>query len=58
MPCSRSLGFVSLMHFALESQGTAVPHSTLVEFANLGHAPQVENPARFHEAVLDGLSRR
>ena len=33
-----------------------IPHSTLVEFAGLGHAPQMEEPARFNKAVLDWLS--
>ncbi|MBD8612326.1 alpha/beta hydrolase [Pseudomonas putida] len=32
-----------------------IPHSTLVEFAGLGHAPQMEEPARFHKALLDWL---
>ena len=32
-----------------------IPHSTLMEFAGLGHAPQMEEPARFHKALLDWL---
>ncbi|NMZ21546.1 alpha/beta fold hydrolase [Pseudomonas proteolytica] len=32
-----------------------IPHSTLVEFPGLGHAPQMEEPARFHQALLQGL---
>ncbi len=32
-----------------------IPHSTLVEFPELGHAPQIQDPARFHEALLKGL---
>ena len=32
-----------------------IPHATLVEFAELGHAPQIQDPARFHQALLDGL---
>lgn len=34
-----------------------LPNATLVEFPDLGHAPQVEAPARFHEALLRGLRR-
>ena len=31
------------------------PHATLVEFADLGHAPQIQDPAQFHAALLKGL---
>jgi len=34
-----------------------IPHAKLVEFPELGHAPQIQDPARFHEALLRGLSR-
>jgi pimeloyl-ACP methyl ester carboxylesterase len=34
----------------------AIPNSTLVEFDDLGHAPQIQAPDRFHEALLKGLS--
>jgi pimeloyl-ACP methyl ester carboxylesterase len=33
----------------------AIPHATLVEFAELGHAPQMQDPAAFHRALLEGL---
>ena len=33
----------------------AIPGATLVEFADLGHSPQVEDPARFNTALLDAL---
>ena len=33
----------------------AIPDATLVEFAELGHAPQVEAPARFESALLEAL---
>lgn len=33
----------------------AIPGATLVEFADLGHSPQVEDPARFNSALLDAL---
>lgn len=32
-----------------------IPGSTLVEFPGLGHAPQMEEPARFHQALLQWL---
>ena len=34
-----------------------IPHSTLVEFPGLGHAPQMEEPARFHQALLQWLDK-
>ncbi len=34
----------------------AIPGATLVEFADLGHAPQVQDPARFNAALLQALS--
>lgn len=33
----------------------AIPHCRLVEFADLGHAPQIQAPDRFHKALLEGL---
>jgi len=33
-----------------------IPGSTLVEFPGLGHAPQMEEPARFHKALLEWLN--
>ncbi len=35
----------------------AIPHATLVEFDDMGHAPQMQDPRRFHEALLKGLAR-
>jgi pimeloyl-ACP methyl ester carboxylesterase len=32
-----------------------IPHAHLVEFPELGHAPQIQAPAAFHKALLDGL---
>ena len=33
------------------------PHATLVEFPELGHAPQIQDPAQFHGALLERLPR-
>jgi pimeloyl-ACP methyl ester carboxylesterase len=33
-----------------------IPHAKLVEFPDLGHAPQIQAPERFHKALLDGIS--
>lgn len=32
-----------------------IPHATLIEFPGLGHAPQMEEPAQFHQALLGWL---
>ena len=32
-----------------------IPHAKLVEFPDLGHSPQIQDPAAFHKALLDGL---
>jgi pimeloyl-ACP methyl ester carboxylesterase len=32
-----------------------IPHAQLVEFPDLGHAPQIQDPDAFHKALLDGL---
>ncbi|UKE70614.1 alpha/beta hydrolase [Xanthomonas cerealis pv. cerealis] len=34
----------------------AIPGATLIEFADLGHAPQVEAPPRFNAALLQALA--
>jgi pimeloyl-ACP methyl ester carboxylesterase len=33
----------------------AIPDAKLVEFDDLGHSPQIQDPERFHQALLDGL---
>jgi pimeloyl-ACP methyl ester carboxylesterase len=33
------------------------PHGTLVEFPELGHAPQIQDPGQFHDALLKHLVR-
>ncbi|WP_232833374.1 alpha/beta fold hydrolase [Paraburkholderia kururiensis] len=35
----------------------AIAHATLVEFPDLGHAPQMQDPQAFHKALLEGLAR-
>ena len=32
-----------------------IRHAKLVEFPDLGHSPQIQDPAAFHKALLDGL---
>jgi len=32
-----------------------IPHADLIEFPDLGHAPQIQAPDVFHEALLNGL---
>jgi pimeloyl-ACP methyl ester carboxylesterase len=32
-----------------------IPNAKLVEFPDLGHAPQIQAPERFHKALLEGL---
>ncbi|MGF0237852.1 alpha/beta fold hydrolase [Rhodococcus sp. IEGM1300] len=34
-----------------------IPQSTLVEFPDMGHAPQMEEPAQFHQALLSWLNK-
>jgi pimeloyl-ACP methyl ester carboxylesterase len=33
-----------------------MPHARLIEFPELGHSPQVQDPAAFHKALLDALN--
>ena len=33
-----------------------IPHARLVEFPDLGHAPQIQDPEAFHAALLEGLT--
>ncbi|WP_347555850.1 alpha/beta hydrolase [Robbsia sp. KACC 23696] len=33
-----------------------IPHATLVEFPDAGHAPQMQEPAEFHAALLKGMA--
>jgi pimeloyl-ACP methyl ester carboxylesterase len=34
-----------------------IPQAKLVMFDELGHAPQLQDPARFHRALLEGIAR-
>ncbi|HUZ33728.1 MAG TPA: alpha/beta hydrolase [Xanthobacteraceae bacterium] len=34
-----------------------MPHARLVEFPNLGHAPQIQAPDRFHRALFEHLGK-
>ena len=34
-----------------------IPHARLVEFPDLGHAPQIQAPERFYKALLDGIAQ-
>jgi pimeloyl-ACP methyl ester carboxylesterase len=36
---------------------SAIPKATLVAFPEMGHAPQMQDPAQFHRALLKGLLR-
>ena len=33
-----------------------IPGAKLVRFPELGHSPQIQDPARFHAALLEGLA--
>ncbi|MGF6275775.1 pimeloyl-ACP methyl ester carboxylesterase [Massilia sp. UYP11] len=35
----------------------AIPGATLVTFPEMGHAPQMQDPVKFHKALLEGLVR-
>ena len=40
-----------------QQAATVIPHATLVRFPDLGHAPQISDPGRFHAALLGWLDR-
>ena len=46
-------------HYAVLGKQVArlIPQSTLVEFPGMGHAPQMEEPAQFHQALLAWLNK-
>ncbi|MEY4965218.1 MAG: hypothetical protein RL274_801 [Pseudomonadota bacterium] len=39
-----------------EAAKARIPTAKLVRFADMGHSPQIQDPARFHAALLDGLA--
>jgi pimeloyl-ACP methyl ester carboxylesterase len=47
----------SLGHYPELAKAAAqrIPRSTLVEFPELGHAPQIQDPAAFHQALVQWL---
>lgn len=48
----------TLGHYPTLGKHTArqIPNATLVEFPDLGHAPQIQDPKAFHDALLKGLA--
>ena len=38
-----------------EAAAKRIPNARLVRFADMGHSPQIQDPARFHAALLAGL---
>ncbi|WP_370661905.1 alpha/beta fold hydrolase [Massilia alkalitolerans] len=40
-----------------EQTAKSIPKATLVSFPDMGHAPQMQDPARFHRELLKGLVR-
>lgn len=34
---------------------TLIPHANLIEFPGLGHAPQMEEPTQFNNALIKAL---
>ena len=40
-----------------EAAKARIPTARLVRFAEMGHSPQIQDPARFHAALLEGLAR-
>ncbi|WP_230975427.1 alpha/beta fold hydrolase [Acetobacter garciniae] len=48
----------TLGHYPVLAKKTvaAIPGAKLVEFPDLGHSPQLQDPERFHKALLDALA--
>jgi pimeloyl-ACP methyl ester carboxylesterase len=38
-----------------KAAASAIPHARLIEFPDLGHSPQLQDPAAFHKALLGAL---
>jgi pimeloyl-ACP methyl ester carboxylesterase len=41
-----------------KAAAAAIPGATLIEFAELGHSPQVQDPKQFNSALLKALKSR
>jgi pimeloyl-ACP methyl ester carboxylesterase len=41
-----------------KTTAAAIKDARLVEFPNLGHAPQIQDQDAFHKALLEGIGRR
>jgi pimeloyl-ACP methyl ester carboxylesterase len=39
-----------------KSAGRAIPHVTVIEFPGLGHAPQIQDPEKFHNVLVEWLA--
>jgi len=39
-----------------EQAAEAIPQATLIEFPDLGHSPQIQEPERFHKELIKGLA--
>ncbi|WP_293775766.1 alpha/beta hydrolase [uncultured Oxalicibacterium sp.] len=50
----------TLGNYAVLGKQTAasIPQARLVEFDDLGHSPQIQEPERFHAALLQGLRQK
>lgn len=48
----------TLGHYSVLGKQAAarIPHARLIEFPGMGHAPQMEDPARFNAALADALA--
>ena len=38
-----------------KAAGRTIPHVTVVEFPELGHAPQIQDPDKFHDVLIGWL---
>ena len=60
IPKGQTLFAKKLGNYPLLGRAAAkrIPHAKLIEFPGLGHAPQIQAPDRFHEALLKGLNEK
>jgi len=45
----------TLGNYPLLGKAARIPRAHLVEFPDFGHAPQIQAPDKFHQALLDGM---